>query len=58
MAGAMVALVASSPDAAAQSGKLESAYVVLGGEGAIARAILSDATECPQSAGPRHEQRR
>jgi len=47
MAGAMVALVALHPEAAAQSGKLESSYVVLGGEGAIARAVLSDATECP-----------
>jgi hypothetical protein len=47
MAGAMVALVASSPEAAAQSGKLESAYVVLGGQGAIARAIFSGTTECP-----------
>jgi hypothetical protein len=31
----------------AQSGKLEAAYVVLGGGGAIARAILSDAATCP-----------
>ena len=31
----------------AQSGKLEAAYVVLGGEGAVARAILSDTAECP-----------
>src|SRR5262245_15301487 len=33
--------------AAARSGELEAAYVVLGGEGAIARAILSGATQCP-----------
>src|SRR5438128_1744948 len=32
---------------AAQSGKLEAAYVVLGGEGTVARAILSDTAECP-----------
>jgi hypothetical protein len=46
MIGTACAL-ASPPPAAAQSGKLESAYVVLGGAGAIARAIVSDATTCP-----------
>ena len=33
--------------ATAQSAKLEAAYVVVGGEGAVARAILSDTAECP-----------
>jgi hypothetical protein len=42
------ALAALTPaPAAAQSGKLEAAYVVLGGEGTVARAILSDTAECP-----------
>ncbi len=47
LSGALVALLASVPDAAAQSGKLEYAYVVLGGHGAIARTILSGTMECP-----------
>jgi hypothetical protein len=33
--------------ASAQSPKLESAYVVLGAQGAVARAIVADATRCP-----------
>jgi calcineurin-like phosphoesterase family protein len=33
--------------AAAQPSKLEAAYVVLGAQGAIARAVLSDTTQCP-----------
>ena len=33
--------------AGAQPAKLETAYVVLGADGAIARAVLSGATECP-----------
>ncbi len=33
--------------AAAQTGTLEAAYVVLGGAGAVARAILSGTRECP-----------
>jgi len=47
LAGAIVALAALTAPATAQAGKLETAYVVLGGVGAIARAILSDTTECP-----------
>jgi Calcineurin-like phosphoesterase len=35
-----------TPEAAISS-KLEAAYVVLGGDGAIARAIVSDAAQCP-----------
>src|SRR5262245_21512904 len=31
----------------AQSVKLEAAYVVLGPQGAIARAVIADATRCP-----------
>ena len=34
-------------DAAAQSPSLEAAYVVLGPQGAVARAILSNTTQCP-----------
>ena len=42
------ALAALTPaPATAQSAKLEAAYVVVGGEGAVARAILSDTAECP-----------
>jgi hypothetical protein len=41
-----LAALALAP-AAAQSAKLEAAYVVLGGGGTVARAILSDTTECP-----------
>lgn len=41
-----VIAVALTP-AAALSSKFEAAYVVLGGEGAVARAILSDAAQCP-----------
>ena len=33
--------------AAAQSPKLEAAYVVLGPQGAVARAVLSNTTQCP-----------
>jgi hypothetical protein len=33
--------------ASAQSAKLESAYVVLGPQGALARAIVADVTRCP-----------
>jgi Calcineurin-like phosphoesterase len=33
--------------AAAQSPTLEAAYVVLGAQGAVARAVLSNATQCP-----------
>ena len=33
--------------AAAQSSKLEAVYVVLGAQGAVARAVLSDTTQCP-----------
>jgi hypothetical protein len=44
-AGAILAL--SSATAAPQAGKLEATYVVLGGDGAIARAILSGGGECP-----------
>src|SRR5258707_13095093 len=46
--GAACAIVALLPvPGRAQSGKLEAAFVVLGGAGAIARAILSDAAACP-----------
>jgi hypothetical protein len=39
---------ALTPAAAnAQSGKLEAAYVVLGSQGAVARAVVADATRCP-----------
>src|SRR5262245_672721 len=31
----------------AQSPKLEAAYVVLGPQGAVARAVIADATRCP-----------
>ena len=31
----------------AQSVKLEAAYVVLGPQGAVARAVIADATRCP-----------
>src|SRR5712691_4418193 len=41
-----LAVLATAP-AAAQSGKLEAAYVVIGGEGAVARAVLTDAVQCP-----------
>src|SRR5258707_11627243 len=45
---AACAIVALPPvPGRAQSGKLEAAYVVLGGAGPIARAILSDAATCP-----------
>jgi hypothetical protein len=43
--GAITALVVTS--AAAQPAKLEAAYVVLGSEGTVARAILTDAVQCP-----------
>lgn len=45
LAGISAALASSA--AAAQTGTLEAAYVVLGGDGAIARAILSGTGECP-----------
>jgi hypothetical protein len=48
LAGALGVLAFSSPDpAAARSAKLETAYVVLGGQGAIARAILTATNKCP-----------
>ncbi|MGZ9086891.1 MAG: hypothetical protein ACXW3R_15460 [Rhodoplanes sp.] len=48
LAGAVLALAVLAPSpAAAQSGKIETAYVVLGEDGAIARAILSNTSECP-----------
>ncbi len=34
----------------AQSGQLEAAYVVVGGEGTLARAVLTDAAMCPSIA--------
>ena len=48
-AAAMLALAfALVPQgAAAQSSKLEAVYVVLGAQGAVARAVLSDTTQCP-----------
>ena len=48
-AAAMLALAfALVPQgAAAQSPKLEAVYVVLGAQGAVARAVLSDTTQCP-----------
>jgi hypothetical protein len=45
LAGAAAAVAPGA--AAAPAATLEAAYVVLGGEGAVARAILSGATECP-----------
>jgi len=45
--GTACAIALALTPAAARSSKLEAAYVVLGGEGAVARAILSDATQCP-----------
>src|SRR5258708_2808442 len=49
--GAACAIVALLPvPGRAQSGKLEAAFVVLGGAGPIARAILSDAATCPATA--------
>lgn len=42
-----VSATAAPAAAAAQPGTLEAAYVVLGGDGAIARAILSGTDECP-----------
>jgi Calcineurin-like phosphoesterase len=48
LCGMLAMPLATPPGSAdAQSAKLETAYVVLGADGAIARAILSDATECP-----------
>ena len=48
LAGALGVLAFSSPDpAAARSAKLETAYVVLGGQGAIARTILTATNKCP-----------
>jgi hypothetical protein len=47
MATVCAIIILALAPAAARSGELEAAYVVVGGEGAIARAILSDATQCP-----------
>lgn len=47
LAGALGALAFSPDPAAARSARLESAYVVLGGQGAIARAILTRTSRCP-----------
>jgi calcineurin-like phosphoesterase family protein len=41
-----LAVFALTP-AAAQPGKLEAAYVVLGGDGTVARAVLTGTAECP-----------
>jgi hypothetical protein len=41
------ALALAPQTAQAQSAKLESAYVVLGPQGAVARAIVAEATRCP-----------
>jgi len=50
--GAVAAvLIAAVPQAAsAKSGKLEAAYVVLGQQGPVARAVLKGATACPSIA--------
>ena len=37
--------------------KLEFAYVVLGAQGAVARAVYTDATTCPSSRLPRDRER-
>ena len=42
-----LAALALAP-AAAQTGKLEASYVVVGGDGPIARAILSGTAQCPE----------
>jgi hypothetical protein len=48
MVGIACALAVLAPaPAAAQSAKVEAAYVVIGGEGAVARAVLTDAVQCP-----------
>lgn len=46
---ALVCFVAAAAPgiAAAETGTLETAFVVLGGDGAVARAILSGTSECP-----------
>jgi hypothetical protein len=45
-AASTLLLLAALP-ASAQSPKLEAAYVVLGPQGAVARAVLADASACP-----------
>jgi hypothetical protein len=48
LTGAVLALAALAPSpGSAQTGKIETAYVVVGEDGPIARAILSNASECP-----------
>jgi hypothetical protein len=48
VARAFALACALTPVAAhAQSVKLEAAYVVLGPQGAVARAVVADATRCP-----------
>jgi hypothetical protein len=46
---AALAIVVPSP-AAAKSGKLEAAYVVMGSQGPVARAVFADADSCPSLA--------
>ena len=45
--GFALALMTVSQSAFAKSGKLEAAYVVLGPQGPVARAVYKGATECP-----------
>src|SRR5262245_5236932 len=46
--GLLALVFALAPSgAAAQSPALEAAYVVLGAQGAVARAVLANATQCP-----------
>jgi hypothetical protein len=42
-----LALVCAVPQAASAKAKLEAAYVVLGQQGAVARAVLKDTAACP-----------
>src|ERR1700732_3151734 len=44
--GCLIATLVLSPTAA-QSNRLEAAYVILGSEGTIVRGILTDAAQCP-----------
>jgi hypothetical protein len=43
----VLAVLCAPPTADAQSPRLEAAYVVLGPQGAVARAVLAQANECP-----------
>src|SRR3954467_4303030 len=47
VAATVTACALSATSLRAQTGTIEASYVVLGGDGAIARAILSNADTCP-----------